>query len=948
MNKALLFLLIFTCSLPGFGQTADFSYQSNSGYFCSPSTIKFTKITTGSPVGYIWNFGNNAGSNQENPVYTYQNPGTYTVKLIVIYKKFTRSVSKNIIINQGVSVQLSSNRTSLCTPGNIIFQTTSNTAISNYEWTFGDNSAIVSTSSSSVNHLFSDFGNYAIMVKAISATGCSGKSTGNIAIQKPTLSATATSLFGCVPSQVNFSASVSGISPGFVTGYSWEFNDGSAPVTTSQPYVSHFFNSAGLYSPAFHITTSEGCSQEFNYNEMAFGIPPTNLVAYPTRTVFCGSESVPFIARASNANKYFWDFSDGDTLSVTDTVVRHKFKRLGVKTVKVTPYYNGCMGETRSFTIEVIGTIAGFSYSNTCSDKKTFTLNNQSQGNQSGLKWQFGDGSPILESPAVIHTYPDTGIYNTRLTIWDNITGCSDTYPVDIYTANPVLINPDQSLCRNNTTSFTIQHNYNNPRIKYNWNVIGLHEEMSSANPFSVRANHFGIYGENMVIIDNGPQYCRDSITLSHNIIVRGPILDFNAAPDICISHPYTVTNLSKSFIPADQITEWNWDFGIPVSNSIINNFQPPPVNYIVNGTAFWGNYNVLLTARDMNGCMDSLTKHLLVKDIPFLRSIPDLDTICAGEPAKLIAFHNDGISWWPNTNINCVHCDTVTVSPLRTTQYYVTATNQYNCSVTDTIPVYVHEPFTASVLNQEYSFCKGAFVQFDVNPKNKMVTWSPPDGLSNVNSFSPLASPGQSTLYKVILRDSASCFSSSADIRVTVKSLPTVNAGSDRIYPYHTEFTLAPVYSSNTREYEWSPAGSLSCAQCPTPNGIITESTRYYIKVTSDSGCVSKDEINIRIECKGANLLLPTAFTPNQDYLNDYFYPITRGIKKVIRFAIYNRQGQMVFEAKDFYPNDKLKGWDGKINGIPQSGGTYVYLLDTTCDSGEFIQKKGSFMLIR
>ena len=54
---------------------------------------------------------------------------------------------------------------------------------------------------------------------------------------------------------------------------------------------------------------------------------------------------------------------------------------------------------------------------------------------------------------------------------------------------------------------------------------------------------------------------------------------------------------------------------------------------------------------------------------------------------------------------------------------------------------------------------------------------------------------------------DSAGCFSDTAYIKIKVKTLPKVDAGPDRIYPYNTPFTFEPVYGSNVIKYLWAPA---------------------------------------------------------------------------------------------------------------------------------------------
>ena len=117
---------------------------------------------------------------------------------------------------------------------------------------------------------------------------------------------------------------------------------------------------------------------------------------------------------------------------------------------------------------------------------------------------------------------------------------------------------------------------------------------------------------------------------------------------------------------------------------------------------------------------------------------------------------------------------------------------------------------------------------------------------------------------------------------------------------------------------YAWTPATQLNCTNCAAPDGIATHTQTYTVTVTSDSGCIAKDNVTVFVDCKDANLLLPAAFTPNDDKLNDYFYPLTTGVQVILRFSIYNRQGQLIFQAKNFEPNNKMFGWDGNLKGRP------------------------------
>ena len=925
----------------GHSQTADFRYESSDGKFCSPSTIQFTAITTGNPVGYVWTFGNNSGSNNRNPACTYAAAGDYTVKLMVIYKKSTIQVTKNIVINPAIAAHFNIDRQSLCAPGIIQFRSAVTVPIASYEWDFGDDSGIVYTNAPTITHHFSAFRPYNISMKAIAPTGCSGQSFTSVNIVRPGISGEVLPVTGCVPATASFRASVTLPTSSSVITYTWNFGDGSPEISTSNPNVNHTYQVAGHFIPTLRILTNDGCTGFYQYRDLTFGIPPVNTVAASDQQIICGSESPRFTAYAALANKYMWEFGESDTTYTNDTMIRHRFKQLGIKNIRVTPFYNDCPGTPASLSMNVIGVIAGFSYANTCSDKKQFELSNTTQGNISELTWLFGDGSPAETGRNIVHQYPDTGTFATSISVRDDITTCSDICQINIYTANPELKNPDSSICKNSQTSFIINRNYNNPSTSYEWAVLQNDAVSSSSAMHQIIALNHGFYNDNYVIIKNGPQYCPDTTRMEDQIIVRGPIPEFSSQSGICVGASFNVTNLSKPYIATDNITEWKWEYGI-VSH-YDNSFTPAPYLF-----PYWGTFPVKLFATDINGCSDSLVKQVTVADKPFLVHISSADTICAGNTVSIIAFHNDPITWMPANGVPCLTCDTIVVSPANSSMFLVTATNSQQCSKTDSIKIFVHPAFTASTLKPVVEICQQEKVTLDAYPLNTKIIWTPATGLSSSSIHKPVASPPQTTMYKALLTDSAGCFTDSLQVLVKVKPLPIADAGPNRTMPYYSAFSIMPAYSNDVRSYSWDPAHALDCGSCANVNGIASKTQTYTVTVTAQNGCISTDKVTIFVECNGANILLPTAFSPNNDNLNDFYYPITRGIKKVLRFTIYNRQGQKLFEATDIEPNQQFLGWDGKLKGADQPVSTYVYELICICDLGETIAKKGSFMLLR
>jgi len=62
-------------------------------------TFSFKNKSIGSPVKFLWDFGNGKKSTEENPIYTYADTGTYKVRLIVFNKEScTDTISKTVRI----------------------------------------------------------------------------------------------------------------------------------------------------------------------------------------------------------------------------------------------------------------------------------------------------------------------------------------------------------------------------------------------------------------------------------------------------------------------------------------------------------------------------------------------------------------------------------------------------------------------------------------------------------------------------------------------------------------------------------------------------------------------------------------------------------------------------------------------------------------------------------
>jgi hypothetical protein len=90
--------------------------------------------------------------------------------------------------------------------------------------------------------------------------------------------------------------------------------------------------------------------------------------------------------------------------------------------------------------------------------------------------------------------------------------------------------------------------------------------------------------------------------------------------------------------------------------------------------------------------------------------------------------------------------------------------------------------------------------------------------------------------------------------------------------------------------------------------------------------------------------MYFPSAFTPNNDGVNDVFHSLNPGgHRDVSVFRIQNRWGQTVFQT-----NNENFGWDGTYNNVAQDIGTYYYYVRFQCNGGPVTEEKGELTLVR
>lgn len=147
---------------------------------------------------------------------------------------------------------------------------------------------------------------------------------------------------------------------------------------------------------------------------------------------------------------------------------------------------------------------------------------------------------------------------------------------------------------------------------------------------------------------------------------------------------------------------------------------------------------------------------------------------------------------------------------------------------------------------------------------------------------------------------------------------------------------------------YAWDYGnGNTSTAPDPVPQQYhpVNKEQDYRIRLIVVDNLNCQDTTDHYIKAVTSCYIdVPNAFSPNNDGVNDYLYPLSAYKAIDLHFAVYNRLGELVFETTDW-----THKWDGTVKGKPADVGTYVWMLKYTIkDTGKKVFRKGSATLLR
>ena len=427
-------------------------------------------------------------------------------------------------------------------------------------------------------------------------------------------------------------------------------------------------------------------------------------------------------------------------------------------------------------------------------------------------------------------------------------------------------------------------------------------------------------------------------------------------APTVCIGTTTIFTDLST--ISSGNIISWSWNFGNPIVTNDVSSLQNPTYLYTTSGT-----FNVTLICTSANGCVSLITIPVFVNTLPVANFnaissclgtatiFNDLSVPTTGVVTNWVWDFGDGspISNQQNPSHTYPNDSTFNVSLI--------VTNTAGCTDTFNLPVTINPSpivaFSADTFAGCPSLCVNFINQSSIATTGNIVGWSWDFG--DNSAISTLQNPSH-------------CYNLNGLFTVTLSA--TSNGGCITTFVIPNMITVYPSpiasfiatpnpstilenlisftdLSTGANTWNWSFGTNLNASTLQNPTYIFQDTGTFIVQllVANQYGCQDSIDWSIIIRPDYA-LHIPNAFTPNEDNLNDKFYPLGIGVNPdKYTLYIFDRWGNMIFNT------DKvIEGWDGTVQGTGRlcQIDTYVYRVSAMEPEGTVKVYMGVVNLIR
>lgn len=253
--------------------------------------------------------------------------------------------------------------------------------------------------------------------------------------------------------------------------------------------------------------------------------------------------------------------------------------------------------------------------------------------------------------------------------------------------------------------------------------------------------------------------------------------------------------------------------------------------------------------------------------------------------------------------------------------------------------------PLTVGQLRVDFSkvntrICSGDSLILDPRVPDASYRWS--DG-----STAPTFTVVQAGTYAVTVSNGCA----TVEETITVSGIGfRMDLGPERVTEPGDAVLLLPDIAPSSRglAYSWgSSDGPMPCADCSELSVSPISDTWYSLTVTDTAGCFVTDSVLVRV-IQDRRVFFPNAFSPNDDGINDVFFPQSKRAATLLDFRVFDRWGNLLFENKEGHTNDPAHGWDGRFRGKPLQNSVYYYLAQIRFPDGMIAAFQGEVEIVK
>jgi len=412
------------CATVGFTHVAPVAdFTANQTSACGSIEVQFTDQSLYNPTSWLWDFGDGASSEEENPSHTYSTAGNYTVSL-----KATNSTGDNTITKTNY-IKVYANPTLMMTTtpetedvtnnGTVTANVSSGTPTYTYHWEGYTETGNQLTSLSA--------GEYCVTVTDNNSCSVSDCATVGFTHVAPVADFEANQTSACGSLEVQFTDQ----SQYYPTSWNWDFGDGETSIAQNP---THTYSTAGVYTVSLTATNVEGSSIETKTGYITVYANPTVVLTATNVSWDATNNGSVDLVVTGGTPPYTYQWS-----SSTETGSQIAGLSVGEYCVTVTDN-NGCIssecinvGQDAEPAIPQVDfnaniTLACLGYEIQFSDLST----NQ----PTTWLWDFGDGNTSTEENPT-HIYENSGFYSVSLVV-ENEFGSNQLLKENyIYISNP-------------------------------------------------------------------------------------------------------------------------------------------------------------------------------------------------------------------------------------------------------------------------------------------------------------------------------------------------------------------------------------------------------------------------------------------------------------------------------------------------------------------------------